>query len=75
MGYSNWKSLLIQEVPIICSLKLGEISHGWCGNCYQSQIIRKAGVMSIVLVGGEVAPDDRIRVEIPPEPHIPLDRV
>lgn len=38
-------------------------------------LIRKAGVMSIVLVGGEVSPDDRIRVEMPPEPHIPLDRV
>lgn len=33
------------------------------------KIIRKAGVMSIVLVGGEVFPNDRIRIEVPPEPH------
>lgn len=32
-------------------------------------IIRKAGIMSIVLVGGEVFPNDRIRIEVPPEPH------
>jgi MOSC domain-containing protein YiiM len=38
-------------------------------------IIRKAGVMSIVLVGGEISPGDSIRVEIPPEPHQPLQPV
>ncbi len=38
-------------------------------------IIRKAGVMSIVLVGGEVFPNDPIRVEYPPEPHRPLQVV
>lgn len=41
----------------------------------QGKIIRKAGVMSIVLVGGEVFPNDRIRIEFPPEPHQPLDVV
>ena len=45
------------------------------GHDADGNLIRKAGVMSIVLVGGEVSPDDPIRVEIPPEPHIPLDRV
>jgi MOSC domain-containing protein YiiM len=35
-------------------------------------LIRKAGVMAIVLAGGEVCPDDPIRVELPPEPHDPL---
>ena len=39
------------------------------------KIIRKAGVMSIVLVGGEVFPNDRIRIEFPPEPHQSLDIV
>ena len=38
-------------------------------------LIRKAGVMSIVLVGGEVFPNDQIRVEVPPEPHQPLQVV
>ena len=35
-------------------------------------LIRKAGVMAIVLAGGEVRPNDPIRVELPPEPHRPL---
>lgn len=38
-------------------------------------LIRKAGVMGIVSSGGEVRPGDRIVVELPPEPHRPLDRV
>ena len=32
-------------------------------------LIRKAGVMAIVLHDGEVRPGDAIRVELPPEPH------
>jgi MOSC domain-containing protein YiiM len=35
-------------------------------------LVRKAGVMSVVLAGGDVAPGDRIDVEIPPPPHRPL---
>lgn len=38
-------------------------------------LVRKAGIMGVVLKGGVVAPGDAIRAEIPPEPHIPLDRV
>jgi len=38
-------------------------------------IVRKAGVMSIVLAGGEVRAGDPIRVELPPEPHEPLQVV
>ncbi len=38
-------------------------------------IIRKAGVMGIVLAGGEVRPGDPIRVELPPEPRRPLEPV
>jgi MOSC domain-containing protein YiiM len=38
----------------------------------QGQLIRKAGIMGIVLTGGEVRPADAIRVELPPEPHQPL---
>ena len=41
----------------------------------QGNLMRKAGVMSIVLVGGEVQPTDLIRVELPPELHRPLNRV
>ena len=32
-------------------------------------LIRKAGVMGIVLADGPVRPGDAIRVELPPEPH------
>ncbi|REF37132.1 MOSC domain-containing protein [Thermasporomyces composti] len=39
------------------------------------RIIRKAGIMGVVRTGGEVRPGDPIKVELPPEPHRPLDRV
>jgi MOSC domain-containing protein YiiM len=38
----------------------------------EGHLIRKAGVMSIVLVGGEVRPGDPIEVNLPPLPHQPL---
>jgi MOSC domain-containing protein YiiM len=39
------------------------------------KLIRKAGVMGIVLRGGEVRPGDPIEVELPPAPHRPLEPV
>jgi MOSC domain-containing protein YiiM len=38
-------------------------------------LIRKAGIMGIVLAGGEVKPGDEIRVELPAEPFERLERV
>ncbi len=38
-------------------------------------LIRKAGVMGVVLAGGEVRPADPIGVVLPPEPHKPLEPV
>ncbi len=38
-------------------------------------LVRKAGIMGIVLQGGLVQPDDAIQVELPPMPHIRLERV
>ncbi|WP_152888634.1 MOSC domain-containing protein [Streptomyces adustus] len=38
-------------------------------------IVRKAGIMSIVREGGIVRPGDTIEVELPSGPHRPLDRV
>jgi MOSC domain-containing protein YiiM len=35
-------------------------------------LIRKAGVMAIVILGGDVHANDPIRVELPDEPHTPL---
>ena len=34
----------------------------------QGSVIRKAGIMAVVLAGGEVRPGDPIHVELPPEP-------
>jgi MOSC domain-containing protein YiiM len=36
------------------------------------ELIRKCGVMGVVLAGGEVRPGDPIEVELPAEPHVPL---
>ncbi len=38
-------------------------------------LVRKVGVMAIVLIGGEVRPGDPITVELPPEPHRALEPV
>ena len=38
-------------------------------------LIRKAGVMGIVIQGGIVAPGDDIQVVLPPLPHLNLERV
>ena len=38
-------------------------------------LIRKAGIMSIVISDGEVRPGDAIRVELPAMPHRPLQPV
>lgn len=36
------------------------------------ELIRKAGIMGIVLADGIIYPDDLITVKIPPQPHRPL---
>ena len=45
------------------------------GRDAEGNLIRKAGVMAVVLAGGEVRPGDPVRVELPPEPHRKLDWV
>lgn len=45
------------------------------GRDEQGKLIRKAGVMGIVVVGGKVDPGNSIYIELPPQPHQPLDRV
>jgi MOSC domain-containing protein YiiM len=39
------------------------------------ELVRKAGVMAIVLSGGSIRPGDPIRTELPAEPHTPLQAV
>ncbi len=41
----------------------------------EGNLVRKAGVMGVVLTGGEVRPGDAIRVELPPAPHRSLEPV
>lgn len=41
----------------------------------QGNLLRKAGIMGVVAVGGEVRPGDPVRVELPTRPHRPLERV
>ena len=38
----------------------------------RGNLIRKAGIMAVVRVAGEVRPNDAIRTEFPPPPHQPL---
>ena len=38
-------------------------------------LVRKAGIMAIVVTGGEVRPGDRITITLPAEPHRPLEPV
>ena len=38
-------------------------------------LARRAGTMAVVLRGGPVRPGTEIHVELPPRPHLPLDRV
>jgi MOSC domain-containing protein YiiM len=39
------------------------------------RMVRRAGVMAVVLEGGRIAPGDPIAVALPPAPHTPLTRV
>ena len=41
----------------------------------EGNLVRKAGIMGVVAAGGEVRPGDPICVELPTEPHRPLERV
>ncbi|HEX8347083.1 MAG TPA: MOSC domain-containing protein [Actinoplanes sp.] len=38
----------------------------------QGRLVRKAGIMSVVLAGGAVRPGDPVTVELPVPPHEPL---
>ena len=60
-GLRNPCSQLDDFQPGLMAAVLGRDEHG--------RVIRKAGVMGIVLAGGMVRPGDPIRVELPPEPR------
>lgn len=41
----------------------------------QGNLVRKSGVMGVILVGGEVRPGDAVEVHLPPAPHRALECV
>ncbi len=45
------------------------------GRDEQGNLIRKAGVMAVVVAGGLVRPGDAVAIELPPAPHRPLGPV
>ena len=45
------------------------------GRDAQGRVVRKAGIMGIVLEGGEMRPGDAITVTLPAQPHRALERV
>jgi MOSC domain-containing protein YiiM len=49
--------------------------HLWGDRDGKGKRTRRAGIMSIVVTGGLVHPEDAIRVELPPEPHRALGPV
>jgi MOSC domain-containing protein len=63
-GLRNPCAQLDRIQPGLMAATLGRGEYG--------NLVRKAGIMGVVLEGGEVRPGDAIRVELPLEPHRPL---
>ncbi len=63
-GLRNPCAQLDRIQPGLMAATLGRDEHG--------NLVRKAGIMGVVVAGGEVRPGDPIRVELPPQPHRPL---
>ncbi|MQA02409.1 MAG: MOSC domain-containing protein [Streptosporangiales bacterium] len=59
--------------------QLDDYQHGLMkavlGRAADGTVIRKAGIMSVVLADGEVRAGDPVQVTLPPPPHHPLERV
>ena len=66
-GLRNPCAQLNRVRPGLMAATLERDAHG--------NLVRKAGIMAIVIAGGEVKPGDPIRVELPPLPHRPLEPV
>jgi MOSC domain-containing protein YiiM len=66
-GLRNPCNQLDQIQPGLMDAVLDRDTHG--------NIVRKAGVMAIVINGGVVRPGDCVRVELPVRPHQPLQPV
>ena len=51
------------------------LTQAFLGKTSDGKLIRKSGVMAIVLEGGAIHQGDEIRVEMPSQPHLALERV
>jgi MOSC domain-containing protein YiiM len=63
-GLRNPCAQLDKIQPGLMAATLDRDEHG--------NLVRKAGIMGVVIAGGEVRPGDPIRIEAPPPPHRPL---
>jgi MOSC domain-containing protein YiiM len=63
-GLRNPCAQLDRIRPRLMAATLGRDEHG--------NLVRKAGIMGVVIAGGEVRPGDPILVELPAQPHRPL---
>ena len=63
-GLRNPCAQLDRIQPGLMAATLDRDEHG--------NLVRKAGIMGVVVTGGEVRPGDPIRVELPMQPHLPL---
>jgi MOSC domain-containing protein YiiM len=75
-------STAVVLVTLVCATPCRQLDHhqhglagALLGRDGNGKLIGNAGIMGIVLSGGEIRPGDSISVELPPKPHIPFDRV
>jgi MOSC domain-containing protein YiiM len=66
-GLRNPCTQLDRFAPGLMQAVLGRDANG--------QLVRKAGIMAIVIAGGTVCPGDAIGVEFPAQPHVALEPV
>jgi len=66
-GLRNPCTQLDRFAPGLMQAVLGRDANG--------QLVRKTGIMAIVIAGGMVCPGDRIGVELPAQPHVALEPV
>jgi hypothetical protein len=62
----------LRQVHLIHHELLDELALQGFSVAPDGSLIRRAGIMSIVLVGGDVRAGDSIAVELPSAPHRPL---
>jgi len=66
----------LRQVHLVHAIQLDAFQDGLMaavlGRAADGSVIRKAGVMAVVLADGEVHPGDRVEVELPAQPYVPL---